>query len=190
MRITAKVDYGIRAMAELAAAPPDTWVKADAIAVAQGIPVRFLLNILRELRGRGLVRTFRGPEGGYRLALPPDDTSIGEIIRALEGPLAAVQGVRPDELRYAGPARRLPSVWLAVRSGLRAVLDRVTLADLLAERLPPDIEALARDSPADPRAARAAAREAKAAAQSNRGPSRSTPRPEKKAREGSSGGGA
>ena len=145
MRITAKVDYAIRAAAELAVAPADKPVKGEQLARSQAIPLRFLENILRELRRAGIVSTQRGADGGYRLARPPSDITLADIIRTVEGPLAAVQGVRPEELACIGAAHELPEVWIALRASLRSVLEAVTLADLASGRLPPSVLALSRD---------------------------------------------
>jgi Rrf2 family protein len=145
VRITAKADYAVRAMAELAAAPPGQPVKAEALAASQEIPRNFLDNILGELRSAGLVRTLRGPEGGSMLGRPAGEITVAEILRVVEGPLAAVRGVRPESLDYAGAATRLPEVWIAVRANLRAVLERVTLADLAAGKLPADIGRIAKN---------------------------------------------
>jgi Rrf2 family protein len=143
MRISAKADYAVRAAAELAAAQPEGQpVKGERLAAAQGIPQKFLENILADLRHAGLVRTRRGAEGGYALTRPASEISVAEVLRAVEGPLAAVQGVRPERLRYGGAAARLPEVWVALRANLRAVLERVTLADLAAGALPEGVSAL------------------------------------------------
>ncbi len=148
MRITAKVDYALRAAAELAAAPPDTPTKGEDLAAAQQIPLRFLENILRELRHAGIVRAQRGAEGGYLLARPAADIDLASIIRAVEGPLAAVQGVRPEALEFTGAAAGLAEVWIALRASLRSVLEAVTLEDLASGRLPDAVLALADDSEA------------------------------------------
>jgi Rrf2 family protein len=111
-------------------------VKGEQLAGAQGIPQNFLENILTELRRAGIIRTRRGAEGGYQLARPADEVSVAEVLRAVEGPLAAVQGVRPDQLSYGGAAERLPEVWVALRASLRDVLEHVTLADIARGRLP------------------------------------------------------
>jgi len=145
MRVTAKVDYAIRAALELAAAAPATPVKGDTVARAQRIPLRFLENILRELRHAGIVHTARGPDGGYMLARAAGDITLAEVIRAVEGPLAAVQGIRPEALAYDGAASMLPEVWIAVRANLRAVLESITLADLSHGRIPRSIKQLADD---------------------------------------------
>src|SRR5882724_10849935 len=131
-------------MAELAAAPPGVPVKAEALAASQEIPRNFLDNILGELRSAGLVRTVRGPEGGSMLGRPATEITVAEVLRVVEGPLAAVRGVRPESLDYAGAATRLPEVWIAVRANLRGVLEGVTLADLAGGKLPGAIARLAK----------------------------------------------
>jgi Rrf2 family protein len=137
VRITAKADYAVRAAVELAAAEKTGKpVKGEQLAGAQGIPQNFLENILTELRRAGIIRTRRGAEGGYQLARPADEISVADVLRAVEGPLAAVQGVRPDQLAYGGAAERLPDVWVALRASLRDVLEHVTLADIARGRLP------------------------------------------------------
>ena len=152
MRITAKADYAVRAAVELAAVEKSGKpVKGEHLARLQGIPQNFLENILGELRRSGIVRTRRGADGGYQLARPaaegPTDKdgnslegraeiTVADVLRAVEGPLAAVQGIRPDELSYGGAAERLPEVWVALRASLRDVLEQVTLADIARGRLP------------------------------------------------------
>ena len=143
MRVSAKVDYALRAAAELAAAG-EAPIKREAIAGAQGIPVPFLEQILLALKRAGIVSTRRGPDGGYWLARPGTEVTLGEIIRAVEGPLANVQGARPEDVAYAGSAAALTEVWIAVRANLRAVLDEVTLDDLARGRLPRRVSALTR----------------------------------------------
>jgi Rrf2 family protein len=145
MRISAKADYAVRAAVELAAAQDEKPVKAERIATAQGIPLNFLENILGELRHAGVVRSHRGAEGGFRLARPPADVTVADIIRAVEGPLASVRGGPPEEASYAGPAATLPRVWIAVRANLRNVVEHVTVADIAAGHLPRGIEKLAED---------------------------------------------
>ncbi len=145
VRISAKTDYAVRAVAELAAAGRSRPVKADDIARAQLIPLRFLLNILAELKRARIVASVRGAEGGYQLARQADSITIAEIIRAVEGPLANVHESRPEELHYPGPATGLRDVWIAVRANLRAVLESVTVADLAAGTLPDAVRDLASD---------------------------------------------
>jgi Rrf2 family protein len=141
VRVSAKVDYALRAAAELAAAGENP-IKREAIAGAQGIPVPFLEQILLALKRAGIVSTRRGPDGGYWLARPAAEVTLGEVIRAVEGPLANVQGARPEDVAYLGSAVALQEVWIAVRANLRAVLDEVTLDDLARGRLPRRVSAL------------------------------------------------
>jgi Rrf2 family protein len=145
VRISAKVDYAVRALCELAAHQPDVPLKAEQIASAQEIPLSFLLNILVDLRRAGFVRSLRGQVGGYRMARPASGITIADVIRAVEGPLADVRGVRPESLAYPGSAASLRDVWLATRVGLRQVLERVSIADVVAGELPPEVDALLRD---------------------------------------------
>jgi Rrf2 family protein len=144
VRVTAKVDYAVRAAVELAAAG-DGPVKGERIAEAQRIPLKFLENILLELKHAGLVQSQRGAEGGYWLARPPAEIPLAEVIRAVEGPIANVRGERPEQVEYAGAAEQLREVWIAVRANLRAVLERVTVADVAAGRLPEDVARIASD---------------------------------------------
>lgn len=145
MRISAKADYGLRALIELAALEADDGrpVKRDQLGAAQDIPVAFLENILLELKRAGLVRSVRGQQGGFRLARPADGITLAEVIRALDGPLASVRGVRPEDLAYPGRTGSLRDVWIAVRASLRAVLEQVTLADMLADAPPLAVRDLA-----------------------------------------------
>ena len=145
MRISAKVDYAVRAVVELAAATGEKPVKAERIATAQGIPLNFLENILGELRHAGIVRSHRGAEGGFRLARAPGEVTVADIIRAVEGPLASVRGGPPEEAAYPGASESLPRVWIAVRANLRRVVEHVTVADIAAARLPKTVDRLAED---------------------------------------------
>src|SRR6185436_5153590 len=148
MRVSAKADYALRAVIELAVIGGESPVKGERIAQAQEIPLKFLENILGDLRHAGIVRSQRGAEGGYWLARPADEITLAEIIRAVEGPLANVRGFRPDELTYMGSAEPLRDVWIAVRANLRSVLEAVTLADVASGGLP----TVVRDLVADPEA--------------------------------------
>jgi Rrf2 family protein len=141
VRVTAKVDYAVRALLELAVAN-DGPVKGERIAQAQEIPLKFLENILIDLRHANIVRAQRGAEGGYWLARPASEVTLGEIIRAVEGPLASVRGEPPEDVSYTGAAENLRTVWVAVRASLRAVVDELTLADVVADRLPARIRRL------------------------------------------------
>ncbi len=148
MHVTAKADYAVRAVVELASAGQDSPRKVDEVAQAQGIPVSFLENILTQLRSAGLVRSQRGPEGGYWLAHPPEQVNLAQVIRAVEGPLVGVRGLRPEEVSYEGSAESLQQVWLALRANLRKVLEHVTLADVASGKLPKDIVALTKQEEA------------------------------------------
>jgi Rrf2 family protein len=144
MKVTAKADYAVRAVLELAAADTEL-ATADQIAEAQRIPRNFLDNILSDLRRAGIVATVRGARGGSRLARPAATITIAEVMRAIEGPLAGVRDVRPEALAYDGPAECLPEVWIAVRAALRGVLEHVTVADVAAGRLPRSVHRLTAD---------------------------------------------
>ena len=154
MRISAKVDYAVRAAVELAAAggDPERPVKGDVIAEAQAIPLKFLENILGELKHVGIVNSRRGAQGGYWLNRPADEVTLADIVRAVEGPLASVRGESPDGLQYKGAAKPLQTVWIALRANLRAVLEKVTLADVVSGELPAEIRELSEPAEAwDPR---------------------------------------
>ncbi|MBV9291262.1 MAG: Rrf2 family transcriptional regulator [Frankiales bacterium] len=143
MRISAKSDYAVRAMAELAAAYDTGAVKAEDIAVAQDIPLNFLLGILRELRNGQLVRSVRGRDGGYLLSRPPSQIALADVIRVVDGPLANVRDLSLSQLSYPGSAASLRDVWMAVRGSLREVLENVTVGDLAAGKLPRNVRQLA-----------------------------------------------
>jgi Rrf2 family protein len=144
VRVSAKSDYAIRAAVELAAAGEGP-VKGDRIATAQSIPPNFLENILADLRNAGIVASRRGADGGYWLARPAENVSLADVIRAVDGPLANVRGVRSDQLAYEGSAESLGDVWIAVRASLRSVLEQVTLADVARGELPDHVRQLAAD---------------------------------------------
>lgn len=142
VRITAKADYAVRAALELAAAPDGEPVKGEQLAKAQDIPLQFLEHILLELKHARLVQARRGARGGYWLARPPEEITVADVIRAVEGPLANIHESAPEDLRYEGAARRLRDVWVAVRHNLRAVLEDITLAELARGQLPWRIDAM------------------------------------------------
>lgn len=134
MQVSAKVDYGVRALLFLAQAYQEdqsALVKGDAIAKGQGVPIKFLEGILTELRNAGFIISQRGAVGGYRLNRAPQKISLAEVIRVLDGPLAAVRGLRPENVNYVGPAAHLQDVWVGVRTALRDVLENVSLADVV-----------------------------------------------------------
>jgi Rrf2 family protein len=136
VRVSAKVDYALRAAVELAALEDEWPVKGERLAAGQEIPMRFMENILGELRQAGIVASKRGAEGGYMLARPPAEIALADVIRAVDGPLANIGGLRPDQLSYEGSAEGMKDVWIAVRSALRSVLEQTTLADVAAGALP------------------------------------------------------
>ncbi|WP_280462905.1 RrF2 family transcriptional regulator [Nocardia carnea] len=146
MHITARVDHAVRTLLEITAADQAAAVKAEAIAAGQQIAPKVLESVLAELRRAGLVTSRRGPDGGYRLARPAHAISIADVIRAIEGPLASVRGLRPEEVRYPGAAEPLQQVWIALRVNIRAVLENVTLADIAGGALPDFVVALTADS--------------------------------------------
>jgi Rrf2 family protein len=148
MHVTAKADYAVRAVVELAGSSHGAPRKVDDVARSQGIPVSFLENILTQLRSSGIVRSQRGPEGGYWLAQASEQVSLADIIRAVEGPLVGVRGQRPEEIEYTGSAEALQSVWIALRANLRKVLESVSVADVAAGKLPKEILALTREEEA------------------------------------------
>ena len=144
MYISARVDYATRALVALAAAG-DQALKGEAIANEQGLPVRFVENILGDLRRAGFVSSQRGNVGGYRLARPARDIALADVFRALEGPLAEVRGVRPEQATYEGSAEHLLDAWVAVRAALRLVLESTTVADVAAGKLPARVRRLIAD---------------------------------------------
>jgi Rrf2 family protein len=144
MRVSAKADYAVRAAVELAAADEGP-IKGERISQAQEIPLKFLENILAELKHAGLVRSQRGAEGGYWLAREPDSITIADVIRAVEGPLASVRGESPESVSFAGSAEPLGRLWVAVRANLREVLESVTLADVASGELPKQIDKITSD---------------------------------------------
>lgn len=145
MRVSAKADYAVRAMVELAAGAgsEESPAKGEVLSAAQRIPARFLENILGELRVHGLVHSRRGADGGYWLARGADDITLAEIIRAVEGPLATVRGEGAEDIEYRGASRPLEQVWLALRANIRQVLETVTLAAVVSGDLPQPVLGLA-----------------------------------------------
>ena len=143
MHIPAKVDYGMRALLELAQA--DGPATGESLARAQGLPAKFLAAILNDLRRSGLVTSQRGMEGGYRLGRPADKITAADVMRALDGPLAEVRGLRPEMTAYEGAAAHLQDLWVATRASLRTVLERVTLEDIVKGDLPRDVADLVAD---------------------------------------------
>jgi Rrf2 family protein len=136
VHISAKADYAVRALLVMAADPDGKPIKGETIARSQGMPIKFVENTLVELRRTGLVASQRGTAGGFKLGKPANHITIADIVRAVDGPLAEVRGERPDETSYEGAAANLQTVWIAVRANLRAVLEHVTLADMVNDKIP------------------------------------------------------
>jgi Rrf2 family protein len=141
VQISARGDYAVRAALSLAAAYPSL-LSTQAIAAQQDMPRKFLEAILADLRRAGIVRAQRGAEGGYTLTRPPREITIGSILRTVDGPLAGVRGLRPEETRYEGAAENLPRLWVAVRAAVRQVVDEVTLAEMASGKLPGHVRKL------------------------------------------------
>ncbi len=142
MHISARVDYAMRALLELASAAaksPQTLTKGERLSEAHAIPVKFLEAILRDLRMHGIIESRRGIDGGYRLARPASDITVAQVVRALDGPLAAVRGERPEDMEYAGSAEHLREVWIAARVAIRDVLEHVTLEHIVTGVLPQEV---------------------------------------------------
>lgn len=145
MRMSAKAEYAVRAMIQLAAAGPGSLVKTEDLAKAQGIPPQFLVDILSDLRADRLVRSHRGRDGGYELGRSAADISIADVLRCIDGPLASVRDIPLGDLDYTGPTTALADVWRALRASMRSVLEQTSLADVAANVLPSHVGKLARD---------------------------------------------
>ncbi|OBA78721.1 Rrf2 family transcriptional regulator [Mycobacterium sp. 1164966.3] len=145
MRMSAKAEYAVRAMVQLAATTDGTLVKTEDLAQAQGIPPQFLVDILTNLRTDRLVRSHRGRDGGYELARPGNEISIADVLRCIDGPLASVRDIGLGDLPYSGPTTALTDVWRALRASMRAVLEETTLADVASGVLPKHVAKLADD---------------------------------------------
>lgn len=142
MRVTAAVDYAVRAVLELAVLPAGVRLKGDAIAEHQQISFRFVERLLADLRRAGIVASQRGHDGGYWLARPATEISVADVVRAIEGPLADVRGSPPEDLEFVEPAAITRDLWVATRAALRSVLEVVTFADLASGHLPETLRPL------------------------------------------------
>ena len=145
MRVSARADYAIRALLELTAAGPEVSVRGEAIARAQGIPAKYLENLLADLRRARLIASQRGASGGYRLARPAAAITLADVIRAIDGPLAGVRDAAPEDVAYAGAATSLRDVWVALRASMRTVLEATNLADVASGKLPASVRRLLRE---------------------------------------------
>lgn len=142
MRVSARADYALRAAAELATVAPDQRLKRDALATRQDIPLEFLESVLLDLKHAGIVQSQRGASGGFRLARPPDEISLADVIRAVDGPMSDVRGDRPERIEYRGAAHHLQHIWIALRASLREILEGTSLQDLVDGKLSPEIRRL------------------------------------------------
>lgn len=143
--MSAKAEYAVRAMVQLATAEAGTLVKTDDLAAAQGIPAQFLVDILSDLRNDRLVRSQRGRDGGYELARPATEISVADVLRCIDGPLASVRDIGVGDLPYAGPTVALTDLWRALRASMRSVLEETSVAEVAAGALPEHVAALAAD---------------------------------------------
>jgi Rrf2 family protein len=147
VRISTKADYALRAMAQLAAHANSAAVvgpvTAPQLADEQDIPLKFLHAVLTELKRARLVRSIRGADGGYELMRPAEEITLADVLRAVDGPLVNVHDTSLATLSYPGAAKSLVRVWMAARTGMRQVFERVTLADLAADLLPAQVAELA-----------------------------------------------
>jgi Rrf2 family protein len=142
VHISARTEYGLRALLTLAAQADGAPLTGEELAGREGLPQKFLEGILSDVRRAGLVVSQRGRGGGYRLARKATDITVADAMRALDGPLADVRGLRPESVTYTGSAEHLPEVWVAARASLRSVLDHVSIADVAAGTLPARIRRL------------------------------------------------
>ena len=145
MRMSAKAEYAVRAMVQLATVDDGVRVTTDDLANAQGIPPQFLVDILSTLRNDRLVRSHRGRDGGYELARSGTEISIADVLRCIDGPLASVRDIGLGDLPYSGPTAALTDVWRALRASMRSVLEQTSLADVAAGALPEHVGRLADD---------------------------------------------
>lgn len=148
MRVSAKSDYALRALIEIAGRSQGSTVSAEEIGKLQEIPHGFLQAILADLRRAGVVVSQRGQSGGWRLARPASDVTIADVIRAVDGPLVSVYGLRPESVSYNDSAMVLQHVWIAARSSLREVFEGVSIQDLCDGKLPRPVAAMTRDADA------------------------------------------
>ncbi|WP_310961936.1 RrF2 family transcriptional regulator [Nocardioides terrisoli] len=148
MRVSAKSDYALRALIEIALRGAGRPVSAEELGRIQDIPHGFLQAILADMRRAGVVVSQRGQSGGWRLARDPGEITVADVIRAVDGPLVSVYGLRPESVSYNGNAEILQLVWIAARSSLRDVFEHVTIAALADQRLPPDVAARTTDEDA------------------------------------------
>jgi Rrf2 family protein len=148
MRVSAKSDYALRALIEIAGRTEEGPVSAEEIGRLQEIPHGFLQAILADLRRASVVVSQRGQSGGWRLARPAAEVTVADVIRAVDGPLVSVYGLRPESVTYNDTAQVLQLVWIAARSSLRDVFESVSIQDLVDGKLPRAVAARTRDEDA------------------------------------------
>ena len=141
MRVSAKSDYALRALIEIALREGGRPVSAEELGREQQIPHGFLQAILGDMRRADIVVRQRGQSGGWKLARPASAITVADVIRAVDGPLVSVYGLRPEAVSYQGAAEVLQLVWIAARSSLRDVFETVTIAALAEKRLPREVVA-------------------------------------------------
>jgi Rrf2 family protein len=145
MQVSAKIDYAVRALVELARSP-DCKATREELAERQDIPGRYLEAILGQLRKSGLITSRRGSTGGgYALAVPANQITVADVSRAVDGPLTLVQGLRPDQLNYEGTAKPVGELWIGMRAAIRSVMESVTIDDLARGTLPTEVQRLVDD---------------------------------------------
>ncbi len=148
MRVSAKSDYALRALIEISSYRGDLPISAEEIGRLQDIPHGFLQAILADLRRAGIVISVRGQSGGWRMARNANEITVADIIRAVDGPLVSVYGLRPEAVKYNESAMVLQLVWIAARANLREVFERVTIDMLNAGELPADVQKFTKDEEA------------------------------------------
>lgn len=148
MRVSAKSDYALRALIELAGRSDGVAVSAEELGRLQEIPRGFLQAILADLRRGDIVASQRGQSGGWKMARDPASVTVADVIRAVDGPLVSVYGVRPEAVSYNDTAEVLQHVWIAARSSLREVFERVSIRALADRKLPRQVVALTKDEDA------------------------------------------
>jgi len=148
MRVSAKSDYALRALIEMASRADGRAVSAEELGRLQDIPHGFLQAILADLRRAGLVMSQRGQSGGWRMGRPAAEISVADVIRAVDGPLVSVYGLRPEAVKYNESAAGLQHVWIAARRSLRDVFESVSIQDLADRSLPDEVASRTADDDA------------------------------------------
>ncbi len=145
MRVSAKSDYALRALIEIATRTDAKPVSAEELGRSQDIPHGFLQAILADLRRSGIVLSQRGQSGGWKMARDTAEVSVADVIRAVDGPLVSVYGLRPESVTYNDRANVLQPVWIAARTALRDVFENVSIQQLAAGELPIEVTSRSED---------------------------------------------